>query len=546
MKSKIGGKDMSKLTFANFAKNKFAKIIVGAITAVVATTMFAGNALAWGPNRPTFTMAAPSPAVTFNSITDNTQWISTGDERDFTVIKDVSSANPTCQPNYAGSVASASGFANTATASNGGCYMVKMFVHNNAAPNLNLIAKNVRAHASLPTYSTTNATDSTNNIGIQGIVSADNCGITSNSQAGAACSFWDEAYLTGASSFSASYIQGSTQYFNNVKNFSTNGFSLGDNLIASSGGPGAGDQLGYNQMDGNLQGCLQYSGYVTFLVQTTSATPSFTFSKQVRVAPANGSLTGWSGVGTTLTANPGDTVQYALTFANTGNTQIGDANNGVIVQDYMDGNLAYVNSSSFLINSTYPTGNKLQDNWLGTNMIPGNGQNIGYYAAGANAGVVFSAKVPSADQLLCGQNVLNNVAMVFTPSNGSQLSNATITVNNNCANPCPTNPSVPADNIACKPCPTNPNVSITDAKCQPPVCAAGTVNVGKPVPAGQTEAVFCNPCPTNPNIAATDAKCVKAPATGFAVVSIASLLAFLATVVVLLMIISRKRTSTQK
>jgi uncharacterized repeat protein (TIGR01451 family) len=204
---------------------------------------------------------------------------------------------------------------------------------------------------------------------------------------------------------------------------------------------------------------------------------------------------------TSISAKPGDTVQYLLTFKNTGNTQIGDENNGVIIQDYLSDALLYQTESTMLKNASFPNWSTLKDNWIGTNMNPGDGQDIGYYTAGSNAGVQFSAKVPDASKLVCGINNLENVAMLFTPSNGTQLSTANVRVDNKCEKPCPTNPTVPADSPACQPCPTNPDLPSTSDQCKPKPCPTN--------PDVSIDSKECKPkpCPTNPDVSIDSEEC---------------------------------------
>ena len=204
-----------------------------------------------GKRRPTFKMEKPAAYVTFNSITDNPDW---GDERGFVVIKDV-----TGLPND-GMTAASGGFAELATAVAGNIYMIKMFIHNNAADNYNLVAENTRILVGMPTISG-------NSIMIQGQIAADNCGSDASGAPGATDFFWDEAYLISSNSFSVFFISGSARYYNNVRDFSTSGFTLPNTLVSA-----AGASVGYTTMDGKVRGCFQYSGYATFLVTVKEST----------------------------------------------------------------------------------------------------------------------------------------------------------------------------------------------------------------------------------------------------------------------------------
>ena len=53
----------------------------------------------------------------------------------------------------------------------------------------------------------------------------------------------------------------SAKYYNNIRTEKSEGFSLG-NEVYTAKGEGTGALLGYEQMDGKIPGCLEYSGYV--------------------------------------------------------------------------------------------------------------------------------------------------------------------------------------------------------------------------------------------------------------------------------------------
>src|SRR5690242_14541012 len=76
---------------------------------------------AWFPDRPTFTMETPASYVTFDSITDNPN---EGDERAFFSAKDAANTN-------------SGGFTHSADVTTGETVMLRMYVHNDAASNLN-------------------------------------------------------------------------------------------------------------------------------------------------------------------------------------------------------------------------------------------------------------------------------------------------------------------------------------------------------------------------------------------------------------------------
>src|ERR1700682_1722309 len=105
-----------KRVFQRLPKKLLASLVVaGAIIGVSVA------AHAWFPNRPTFTVANPAPYVTFNSITDNPNY---GDERTFFDTKNSTDT-------------SSGGFVNNAKVQDGETLLLRTYVHNNAASNLN-------------------------------------------------------------------------------------------------------------------------------------------------------------------------------------------------------------------------------------------------------------------------------------------------------------------------------------------------------------------------------------------------------------------------
>lgn len=347
----------------------------GLFVAIAATVAVTGNlALAYGPERQTYTIERPADHITFNSITNNPNY---GDERNFTIIKDASNT-------------SAGGWTDNITVENGKEYLVRMYVHNNAAANLNLVAKNTRVMANLPTAASTKAQ-------IDGFITADNA---------TPAKIWDSVVMTSDKKFNIGYVNGSATYYNNVK---PGGQPLPDSIVTS-----AGAKVGYNSMDGNVPGCFEYSGIATFKVKVQMESPDFTVEKKVRI-------NGTSEWAKSVTAQPGQKVDYQIGYKNTGT----NAQENVLVKDQLPANVAYQQDSTTLKNATNSNGNglKLTSNALTT----GAGVNIGNYTAGSNAFVRFTATIPTADKLICGENKLTNVATIYT-ANGSKSDSADVIV----------------------------------------------------------------------------------------------------------------------
>lgn len=350
----------------------------GVIAALVVAGTSAALALAWGPDRPTFTVEQPATHVTFNSITNNPI---DGDERNFVRIKDTSTNTWT----------------DDVVVQPGKEYKVRMVVHNNAADNLNLKAVNTVVKAAVPT--TTGKS-----IDISGFVSADNAQPRE---------VWDEVHLTSTQDFNLAYVAGSARIYNN--GYAANGgASLPDSIVTS-----AGAKMGYAAAgDGIIPGCFKYLSYVEFTVKPQFApttTSDFTVAKTVSKHDAFA----W---GETYAAQPGELVDFRIKYSNTGSTQ----QDNVIVKDTLPAGLSYVAGTTKLYNSVNPNGKALSDN------VTTNGVNIGSHAAGASSFVVFTAKVVANDQLtVCGPNTLKNVAHV-TVGSTTKDDDANVTVTKTC------------------------------------------------------------------------------------------------------------------
>lgn len=345
------------------------------IAIIAAAIIVPASLYAWGPSRQTFTTAAPADYVTFNSITDNPAH---GDERNFMQVKEASAANST----YADSIALTPGKE----------YMVFIYYHNNAAANLNLVATGSYAKAQIPAV-VANGSTGTKAVGYVGASNATPREV------------WDDIAFSNTSGgdIALRYVPGSAHIYNQG---ATNGAVLSDNIVTS------GATLGYDSLNGNIPGCSQYAGYVTFKVKADQ--PNFLVEKHVRLA----GTTAWS---KSVNAKVGDSVEYQVQYKNTGTT----TQNNVILKDTMPSSIVYTAGSSYLKNATHTTPANVSDN-----IVTAGGLNIGNYSSDANAFVKLSAKV--ADKgLVCGTNTLTNKVTAET-ANGIKSDTANVVVVKNC------------------------------------------------------------------------------------------------------------------
>ena len=356
--------------------------IAGVLSAVV-VTIAAVSVLAYGPERTTYTIESPARKITFNSITNNPKY---GDERNFVSAMP---ANLWGQDKWS---------FDELNIDKSGEYLVRMYVHNNAHQDLKLVADNTRVFTSIPTK---NATE----ISIGGAIEANNAD---------PARIWDSVILKSSKTFNVSYVAGSARFYNNVK--PQDGFQISDQIATT-----AGAQVGYDKMDGKLQGCYQYAGYVVYKVKIdVLETAKFTINKQVRKV-------GQSAWQRTIAVNPGERFQYQLMYKNTGDIN----QTGVVMKDFLPKNVTAVSGSVKIMNANNPQGKSL-DAATGVYLTDGRGLTIGDYAPNSNAFVLFDATAPAKDKLTnCGANLYRNNLVVYTP-NGNLTDYADVVVYKDC------------------------------------------------------------------------------------------------------------------
>lgn len=188
----------------------------------------------FGPSRPTYTWAVPADHITFNSITDNPV---VGDERAF----------------LRGAITTAASYSDPVTGvQDGDTVKLIMYVHNNAAENLGLVAVNTTVKVDLPSSSAANQT-------VTGYVRADNA---------TPVEVYDTVDIAslGGKDFTMTYIPGSAKLTNNVF---TSGIALSDSIVTT------GALIGYDSINGEIPGCDPYSGWVTLKVSIDIPNPQY-------------------------------------------------------------------------------------------------------------------------------------------------------------------------------------------------------------------------------------------------------------------------------
>ena len=344
------------------------------IAMLTAAIIIPAAVFAWGPTRETFTVEKPATFNTFNSITNNPN---IGDERNFVGIREVGSSNV---------------WYDDVTVQEGKEYYVRMYVHNNAADNLNLVAENVTAKFNLPTTTA-------KSIQVNGFLSSSNA---------TPSEVYDHAKFNSDKNFNLSYITNSLKYENNA--FGAAGTPLPESIFTSTGA-----KLGYDKLDGKVPGCFQYAGYVTFKVKPQFEKKNdFNLTKMVSKKGENKWVESYK-------AQPGETVDFLLSYQNTGEVQ----QDSVTFRDTLPTGLSYVKGSTTWNNASQ------KNVKAGDTLTNGVGINVGSYAPKANAWTVFSAKVADAKDLKCGTNTLTNTGSVTTGGYKKE-DTANVTVDKEC------------------------------------------------------------------------------------------------------------------
>ncbi len=368
---------MKKRTF--FAK--VGLIVSAAVIAIMAPAMVL--ATNWSPERPT-KVYSPGVAgfdhVTFNSFTNVPSF---GDERGFFLAKDA--ANP-----------NAGGWTDQIQVKPGQEILLQAYVHNGADSSLNDapgqpgIARNTKVKMYIPTATAPGLRSNA-------YISA------SNANPGEVT---DTADITSADGtpVSLSYVAGSARAFTNAV---PTGMPISDNIV------GDGALIGYQQPDGNVPACFQYTALVTIRVKVNA--PSLSLTKQI-AHPGQA----WT---KEVDSAPGETLSYLLTYQNKGTAVA----HHVTVRDQMPPHADFVpGSARIYTDSTGPEGEQLSDTALFTT----GGIDTSDYAPGAGGYIKFQVKLKN--DFAPGHTRVQNVAYAHDTEMPNEIFDmAWFNVNNN-------------------------------------------------------------------------------------------------------------------
>ena len=395
-----------------FQKNRVAGILSFAAMLTVLMLTGGNSALAWGPERATYTNEVPASYATFNSITDN---VAVGDERNFVRVRELGKDET---------------YTDEVEVTPGHEYEVYIYYHNNATSNTNAsglgVATNVRASSAYPTILNTSERGMISGIISWSYVTPED---PNNAQTG---TVWDEAYLTTQTDgVVLRYKTGTATIHNGGK---INGSVLPTALFTEKGTP-----LGFNKLTGTLPGCAEYSGHITYTLVAEKVDSSL--EKLVSLDGEN-----WA---KEVTAKPGDYVTYKVKFNNTGNTNL----TNVIFKDTHDDGLTLRAGSTKVFDVNNADGMVIDD------IIDLSGYNTGDAVPTALVQIIYQSQVGWGDTY-CNKALNNTISVAYNSADQKEDS-ATVLVA--CEEPvpeldtCEANPSLPECQEE-KNCKTNPEM----------------------------------------------------------------------------------------
>ncbi len=359
--------------------NNKKKIFVSAIVfAFVGNAILSVGAMAWGPQRPTYTNEAPADHAVFNSITNNQ---GVGDERDFVRVVEVNTEG------------GHNDYVDEVHVTGGKDYEVSIYYHNNASTTYNDSAHNYVGVARKTSVSA--AFPSELDAGEKGEVNA----IISSTTTDPA-EVWDEAYFIADEKVKLVYISNSAKIYND--------WSLsGSNISASELFSDEGAYIGVRELNGLIPGCDEFSGAVIFRVRAFSVVePSSTFEMEKKVSVDGG--TTWVD---DAQLNPGDEAEFKITYHNTGTltqtvTAFDTLENGVGME-YVAGSTRIVaNGTETIIRDE--NGGKLFSG----------GVEVGDITSEGTVEIYYKVKMKEADSFTCGKTVLYNLAGISAKAGG--------------------------------------------------------------------------------------------------------------------------------
>lgn len=208
------------------------------------------------------------------------------------------------------------------------------------------------------------------------------------------------ATINAATPARIEYVAGSTNWYPNGSSTPTH---LPDGI--TNGGMNIGD----------IQGCWNYAGFVTFMVDVKEPT-QLIMDKTVAHPGTNED---WQKM---ITANPGDGIAYHLGVQNNGTTTATQ----VSIKDLLPTYMTYTPGTTYLYTKEHPEGIKQADTLFSSGIV------ICDIAPGTDNVVFLTYKTKIDSNMSAGSYSLNNVAKVFMANIEQSQSQARVLVNAEC------------------------------------------------------------------------------------------------------------------
>jgi uncharacterized repeat protein (TIGR01451 family) len=275
-------KSLNLLKKITNSSKKVKMLVLGLAT----VTVMSGAAFAgWTPDRPVFDWNNPNDrqgslnGPRINSFVNTPYY---GDERAFFDVRKQENTNTDAYDDVLHNVSQGSHK-----------LVMRTYIHNGANQSKNAsgesIAKNTKVRIDLPQGAST-ALRARSYVSI------------SNPAQGYPAEVTDTTEMVDSGAFSIGYVPGSAKVYNAAH---PGGAQLSDAVV------GAGAQIGYDQMNGNLPGCFEFQTFVEITVEVKTSDSQIEKVVKSASAPSYGEMT---------TVKPGEKVQWRLKYANIGQT----------------------------------------------------------------------------------------------------------------------------------------------------------------------------------------------------------------------------------
>lgn len=302
-----------------------------------------------GGGRPSYTIEEINAGVIDDKIIFNTISNGTiGHEKNFV------SARPEDAPNeYEG---------NQIAVEDGKEYRIRLYVHNNSRFGEDAVAENVRVAFNIPQQTVVSR-----NLPINGFIYSDNASPDT---------YWDGVVLTAGQNFHVEYVEGSAQIENNGFASKENGGAkaLSDEIVMSEEGV----LIGYDDLDGRIPGCFQYSQIITLRVKVVFD-PEYLIESKVRILGEED----WSD---DVEVNVGNILEFRVRYKNLSPNSA--THESVMLKNYLPEGLHYIEDSGVL----YIKGN-VKGVPIELGAFTDSGVNIGNFDKWDEAYIQFKAEV---------------------------------------------------------------------------------------------------------------------------------------------------------